>query len=71
MNFCVCDTRTNKYLIRQNCAHTRLGFSLEYIMGDWRQALRMTSTEAHAIAVAMWPINSNIPTPYAVEAVEE
>jgi hypothetical protein len=71
MSFCICDTRDNTYLMRQNCAHTRLGFMLEFIMGDWRDALRIESeTVAKAVAVAMWPIGAMQPTPYAVEEVE-
>jgi len=69
--FCICDTRTNEYLMRQNCAHTRQGFMLEYVMGSWRDAMRIeSSTVAHSVAVAMWPIGANMPTPYAVEEVE-
>lgn len=71
MNYCICDTRDNTYLMRQNCAHTRLGFMLEYVMGDWREAMRIESeTVAKAVAVAMWPIGTMKPTPYAVEEVE-
>lgn len=71
MSYCICDTRDNTYLMRQNCAHTRLGFMLEYVMGDWREAMRIESeTVAKAVAVAMWPIGTMKPTPYAVEEVE-
>jgi hypothetical protein len=71
MNYCVCDTRNNNYLVRQNCGHTRHGFSLEYIFGSWKQAMRLTSVEANAVAVAMWPLGTTMPTPYAVEEIQE
>lgn len=68
--YCICDTRDNKYLMRENCAHTRRGFMLEFIFSDWRNAMRIESkTVADSVAVAMWPIGAMRSTPYAVEEV--
>ena len=70
--FYICDTRDNRYLKNQNCAHTRHGFMLEFIFGDWREALPIESiTVAHSVAVAMWPIGAMQATPYAVEEIAD
>lgn len=62
------DPRTKEYLIRQNCAHTKLGFMLEYVFGHWSEAMKIEIKEvAEAVRVAMWPIGTNFPNPYEVE----
>lgn len=70
MYYVIRDTRNGNYLTNENCAHTRRGFSIEFVFGRWIDAMRITSrTEAHAAAVTMWPIGAMQATPYEVEEI--
>ena len=70
MYYVIRDTRNLNYLMRQNCAHTRQGFSLEFIFGRWQDAMRIESKQiAEAVALAMWPIGAIPPSPYEVAEV--
>jgi hypothetical protein len=72
MKYVIVDTRNRNYLVRQNCAHTRCGFQLEYIMGRWLNALRIESKRvAEGVAIAMWPIGAMQANPYEVEEVSK
>lgn len=65
--YAIFDPRTKEYLVRQNCAHTRRGFMLEYIFGHWSDAMQIETKEtADAVVIAMWPLNTNFPNPYEV-----